>query len=349
MLSSASEYKIITPPAGIVINGGILPARDVASGDASNVLRGEDACFLAEAAARMRRYSGTSGTPSWTVGMFPGRSLFVDVIPHIHHDWNGRVWPKSMNVKSSASSGNGWRYVADAAQDGDTPVTDVRLVDGSLDSASQSVAASWTASASDFSYGGPLVADSVRKLYKDLEMATYLFQYPANFSAVITPNGSETTTSYVDDGQGGAPETETVAYGGWTDVYYAENSTTPYARWYSEVYNWSVREMLVNGVDGLLGALSPDVTIWMSVEVTLNGDTHYDTFISDAGAANGNVVCEIDSQTIRNAALQAHGVSSTPSSMGDGDVVNIRCGLIGGVFVDGDIDIAQLGWNWNPS
>ena len=56
MLDRASDYKYTIPEAGITIDGGIMPARDVANDGTWKILRGEDPCFLSEAARRCRLY-----------------------------------------------------------------------------------------------------------------------------------------------------------------------------------------------------------------------------------------------------------------------------------------------------
>lgn len=63
MINRREDYKFTTPPEGIQIDGGIMPARDVADDGSWKVLRGEDPCFLAEAITRMltfRRYGAYS-------------------------------------------------------------------------------------------------------------------------------------------------------------------------------------------------------------------------------------------------------------------------------------------------
>ncbi|MBQ1428774.1 MAG: hypothetical protein IIZ06_03820, partial [Kiritimatiellae bacterium] len=67
MISSRGQYKFVAPPEWMEINGGILPARDVADDGSAAILRGEDACFLAEASFRAklyRNYGTTYAVPS---------------------------------------------------------------------------------------------------------------------------------------------------------------------------------------------------------------------------------------------------------------------------------------------
>ena len=54
MIERAQDYQLVTPVGQI--DGGILPARDVAADGSAHALRVEDACFLAEAASRAWAY-----------------------------------------------------------------------------------------------------------------------------------------------------------------------------------------------------------------------------------------------------------------------------------------------------
>ena len=192
MISSASDYKIVTPPDGIVINGDILPARD-GTGSA-RVLRGEDACFLAEAAMRLRRYH-TGGSSTVTCDRVPKASLFKSIIPYLHYSWNGHVWPKSMTEKSSASSGSGCKYVLDAASRG---AGDLALVNGCLDTESQSVPASWAADASDTD----AVAAGMMKWAKENGVTHYTHWFQP-----LTEGTAEKHDSFIEhDGKGGMIE-----------------------------------------------------------------------------------------------------------------------------------------------
>lgn len=56
MLNTPSDYKYTIPETGIIIDGGIMPARDVANDGSWKILRGEDPCFLSEAARRCKLY-----------------------------------------------------------------------------------------------------------------------------------------------------------------------------------------------------------------------------------------------------------------------------------------------------
>lgn len=59
MISSAADYKFVTPD-DIIVDGGVMPLRQ---GFAKRVLRGEDAAFIREAACRTSYVCGTTGDP----------------------------------------------------------------------------------------------------------------------------------------------------------------------------------------------------------------------------------------------------------------------------------------------
>lgn len=54
MISSAADYRLISPVG--LIDGGILPARDLSDDGSAHILRTEDSCFLLEAALRIDNF-----------------------------------------------------------------------------------------------------------------------------------------------------------------------------------------------------------------------------------------------------------------------------------------------------
>ena len=63
MIKSRDKYDFVTIPETIRVDGGIMPARDVAGDGSWRQLRGEDAAFLMEGIQERRRAIGLSYTP----------------------------------------------------------------------------------------------------------------------------------------------------------------------------------------------------------------------------------------------------------------------------------------------
>ena len=63
MIRSREEYLFVTVPETIRVDGGIMPARDVAGDGSWRQLRGEDPSFLLEGILERRRAIGLSYTP----------------------------------------------------------------------------------------------------------------------------------------------------------------------------------------------------------------------------------------------------------------------------------------------
>lgn len=87
MINTPQDYQLVTPVG--VIDGGILPARDVAADGSAHVLRAEDMCFAIEA-VKERNFqqissSGVYGFPS------PTHLTRVRLGQEVFYDWND-IW-----------------------------------------------------------------------------------------------------------------------------------------------------------------------------------------------------------------------------------------------------------------
>ncbi len=79
MIDTATDYQYVTPVGQI--NGGILPARDVAADGSSSVIRAEDLCFATEAVYERLAISKDSTS----------RDLPVPTLPLYQLDWDS-IW-----------------------------------------------------------------------------------------------------------------------------------------------------------------------------------------------------------------------------------------------------------------
>ena len=152
MIRSREEYLFVTVPETIRVDGGIMPARDVAGDGSWRQLRGEDPAFLMEG---VRERNAAIGKDYTTVVM--NRALrarrLAGVADEIRIMANRRVAPYfvkpfedvAVHGKNSASS----LY---------TFFPDVRFTAEDLAS-----------SAGDFAAGEPLRADPVRALFYDMQ------------------------------------------------------------------------------------------------------------------------------------------------------------------------------------
>lgn len=74
ILSNRNDYKFVNPvPNDIIIDGGILPARDAAQDDSWKILRGEDPAFILEATSRL----------DYSTNNFPRATIAVDWTPYV--------------------------------------------------------------------------------------------------------------------------------------------------------------------------------------------------------------------------------------------------------------------------
>lgn len=152
MITSREQYRFVEIPDGIRVDGGIMPARDVAGDGSWRQLRGEDPAFLMEG---VRERNAAIGKDYTTVVMNRALSArrLADVADEIRIMANRRVAPYfvkpfedvAVHGKNSASS----LY---------TFFPDVRFTAEDLAS-----------SAGDFAAGEPLRADPVRALFYDMQ------------------------------------------------------------------------------------------------------------------------------------------------------------------------------------
>lgn len=151
MIKSRDKYEFVTIPETIRVDGGIMPARDVAGDGSWRQLRGEDPAFLLEGILERRRAIGLSYT-------------------HVEMD-------RALRASRLASVASAIREMAKVsfAPYFVKPFEDV-AVHGKSDTSfdtffpdSRFAAEYLASSAGDFAIGAPLRADPVRALFYDMQ------------------------------------------------------------------------------------------------------------------------------------------------------------------------------------
>lgn len=151
MIKSRDEYDFVTIPDEIRIDGGIMPARDVAGDGSWRQLRGEDPAFLMEGVRERQRAIGLSYTPA-VMDRALRASRLADIAYAIRKMASRRAAPYFVK-----------------------PFEDV-AVHGTEDSSFETffpdakfTAEDIASSEDDFSVGAPLRADPVRALFYDMQ------------------------------------------------------------------------------------------------------------------------------------------------------------------------------------
>lgn len=151
MIRSREEYLYVTVPETIRVDGGIMPARDMAGDGSWRQLRGEDPAFLLEG---VRERQAALGLTVTTAGM--DRALRASRLAGVAHD-----------IRRLASRRAAPRFVAPFE------AVPVHGADGyGLDDFHPDAkisAADLLSSEGDFAAGAPLRADPVRALFHDMQ------------------------------------------------------------------------------------------------------------------------------------------------------------------------------------
>ena len=208
MINSRSDYVVAEPPQGITIDGGIMPARDVADDGSWKILRGEDPSFLMEAGLRINAYAGFTNTYPYS-GSFPyqvkhelSRQDLEAAIYQIHRGSHSSgsgmyTWPEapvfiSPTYSGTTTGGTSWRYYADALS---SYSTDSRtVIDSVLTSATKSQSTTWRyQSWNQNGYDNQLRAARIRDMYYDLNRVKGVS--PGNVGASMS--GDYTTFRHV--------------------------------------------------------------------------------------------------------------------------------------------------------
>lgn len=171
MISSPSDYLFVDVPSGIGVDGGIMPARDVAGNGSWRVLRGEDPAFLVEAALE-RDYARLIGAS--------GDADFNNDVDYLQASCGGSLMDREIRSVRLAEVARMVRYLRPHyASSATLPVVsigqdrypgavhDAYFGAVPLDLGLGIAEASLASAPADFAAGGALRADSVRALYYD--------------------------------------------------------------------------------------------------------------------------------------------------------------------------------------
>lgn len=148
MINSRDKYDFVTIPDEIRIDGGIMPARDVAADGSWKHLRGEDAAFILEAVAERRcAVAGVTVEKTLLTREINGGRLF-NAVRQLNVSPFGRYCKTIPSPVAPA-------YLRDLV--GLDEAFDSRIEEYDLKSRPDS-----------FMQGNPLVADEIRRVYLDL-------------------------------------------------------------------------------------------------------------------------------------------------------------------------------------
>ena len=361
MINTPQDYQLVTPVG--VIDGGILPARDVAADGSAHTLRAEDDCFLAEAGRRICAYRfSDGGHGGGEPSLVRDRGPFRGAIDGIHEGavsnnasaTDIRTWPNVPVLKSGGNiqSGQGWRYIPDFVQFGTNGLAS--RWDGCLTTATVSAPSDFMASTLDFSGAQKsLLNDNVRKIYHDLNTVKGVVADggTADFSSGATKRSREWRSD------GSLVRDVTTDYSPGTQVISAEGDSGFFGPTQID-FNWTatgVRNPMTH--PERLAALSPTScwALWR-VWTTFNPESgpavkHEDGFVLDASiTVTGDLAfsAPVSSAGLLQMAKAAHpgAVYDSALSMPDYSSVAVNAALVGVMFYDSGIDFSALGWTW---
>ena len=168
MIRSRGEYKFVTIPETIRIDGGIMPARDVAGDGSWRQLRGEDPAFLMEG---VRERRAALGLTAEKVGM--DRALRASRLAGVARDIRQMAKRGSLETRfvKPFELNSAVHYLDSEAKIPWTFVTEDDLV----------------SHYNDFQAGGQLRADPVRKLFRDMQLFRHVMGV-VNDSAINVTN-----------------------------------------------------------------------------------------------------------------------------------------------------------------
>lgn len=337
MLDSISKYMCAEIPDGIPISGNILPARE-AAGNVTRQLVGEDLCFLAEAASRLRIFGGSMWAT--TPLRYPDAGIVNFITGGIHTTGiQGRTWEKPIEIDGTARQ-FGW-YVKDVNANGTSAVN---RIDACLTSSTKSVQTSWAAQ--EVSAGTQLQADTLRRLFYDLRRN--VCQY---IPGIATGSGTVTHTGRHED-EDHRPITEYYTYPSSVSglLYSAYVTSDGYSK---DVNAWAMNEVNFEAGDYVLkpGRMVPKLFFDVTIE-HFKGmhHTYRDMVVAQAGINQSGKITPVslNSTTVLAAALSARGLPDSIDDMEDFESINVQFNSLGMVFQDMDIYTGDIDWNWEP-
>lgn len=353
MISDRSKYRFVTPPDWMEINGGILPARDVADDGSSSVLRGEDACFLTEAARRAfayRRY----GTPfnsldenavGEEISTNPVGGAIHDIVEYPSHSYN------SVKYAIPGSPSFAGSYVKDVGS-GD-------IIAGVLSGGMYIFAPS----APSGGLQGILDSDAIRRAYYDLRQSgCFVFDGDLGGAYLNTPSRVFRVYDY-DAEHGWTMSSESVTQDTGGGVVGFNKSTYELGKGYYRVNDWTMTNVVPTGtgtsvptpISRLYGADVQchavfAVSVYHKAGANASGVWYNDAIVMDAEISSDGTVY-IGSLTADQVKTAVGGARNIPTTWGDvpnGADVSISVSPRALVFRDNEIDTSSIDWGWEP-
>ena len=366
MLDRLSDYKFTIPESGVIVNGGIMPARDVANDGSWKVLRGEDPCFLSEAARRMRTFrhyadsKDEAARPDYAqvtkaIKGAPLNYIETDVAyaskgPDIGDGYYAMPFNPSMRQGSiiqlktdTAQAAVTWQEVINGTFY-NTPLHAVTFLQPNFSS--------------------QLIADSVRQLYYNHRQIGSAFSTgPSKFrwartqAYIINTYDSETgtTVTSTERHEGEA---------GWESVYQSANMYWPPNTPRQEFREWEIRQILpadfqTGDTATALSVLADareavSVTALFAVEgqkLTRSGNTYTQFCIPRACHLDANGIVTLDAPltaaNVLNLVSSAMGWTATVESRVT-KRVTMEPGVSVLLFSDPALDTGAIPWRWTP-
>lgn len=348
MIDSRDGYRYVVPPEGIAIDGGILPARDVEGGGEWKSLRGEDVCFLAEAAHRARlyrTYGAQIAPPSVSSAILRGvvNAARGNIVSYPSFDYN---LVKYCFAGEPQLRGG---YVKDVG------ATALEQIGSVLYNGSELYAPVSTADVN-----GDLVADDIRRMYYDLRKSG-LYVYGGSLSrkfygSIVTDYKKHSYSSQdgfvLEDEQIGYPsdESRVIGLSKYTSTWGGQDL----------VCNWTVTAVppsFGQSVTQLAPLHGTDVECYVVflVSVTFGAagedSQKYMDAIVKPGVVGSEGVVEISPLTassVRDAVSAARDIPVAWGDLKDNESASISVDPSFVVFYDPDIDTSEIEWEWEP-
>ena len=354
MITQRTQYRFVTPPGGVLVNGGILPARDAAGGGTSGELRGEDLCFLAEAGCRAKAYRTYDATQP-----VPELSEEMSDIPAYDTAIKIRGYPSCSNLDAPSEPSYGIpgapvvlaQYVKDVGTNPNSPpslLDTLRAVLGN--------AVSQFVPASPEYVSGELDADAIRRMYYDLRKSG-CFVHSGRIGKGFSVNPTYVLTEY--DWDSGNHEwvyrdERTVEDEGYMGVITLDKSSHTTWGGYSSDYSWTLSSLPpVSGASGLARLHGADVGCHAVFHVFTRTRSagHVDALVVNGSiGANGAVTIDpLTASGVRALIAGAQGIPVTWNDLPDLSMVDASLSPLALIFHDPGIDTSGINWNWTPT
>lgn len=343
MIKSRGEYKFVTIPETIRIDGGIMPARDAAGDGSWRQLRGEDPAFLLEGLAERRAALGLSVSPA-AMDRAMRASRLAGVADGLRALATRAAAPRFVRPESVGEA-----PVHGADGDGfDDFYPDARIS-----------AADLVSSAGDFAAGGPLRADPVRALFRDLQL---LRSFLSGGVAAIDCTAWDLVRSAYDESTDYVRPESPVVYRYYMEME-READGEPQGR--SQSLEWSLSAGSFSASPGgasaaglvascrAVGAFSAQHKLYRRATSAGRVDEASFSAVPLACSVSGGVarIAAADVLAAAAAVVAHHGWEKVPWNQLEYASQTISVSLVG-VFAVWTLgphtDISPLGWTWEP-